>query len=84
MQQLGEFHKTFIEKQYSLLKNNHINTLLRRHVACIKSSLLLKIQYKENHYLFEHGCYSVQDFKSRDHKDTESGSTCRERGRDIN
>ncbi len=31
-----------------------------------------------------HGCHSVQDFKSHDHNDSESGSPGRERGGDIN
>ncbi len=39
-------------------------------VDWIKPSLLLKIQWKEHHYLYEHGCYSVPDFYSRDHNDT--------------
>jgi hypothetical protein len=30
----------------------------------VGSSLLLKIQWKEHHYLNEHGRYTVQDFKS--------------------
>jgi hypothetical protein len=31
-------------------------TVLRRLVAWIRSSLLLKIQWKEHHYLYKHGC----------------------------
>ncbi len=35
------------------------NTVLRRRVACAKSSLLLKIQWKEHHFLYKHGCYMI-------------------------
>jgi hypothetical protein len=44
------------------LSIGNFNTVLRRCVACINSSLLLKIQWREHHYLYEHGCYSVQTF----------------------
>ncbi len=40
----------------------YFNTILRSHVDWIKSSLLLMIQWKEHHNLYEHGCYRVQDF----------------------
>ncbi len=48
------------------------NTVLRRSVDWIKSSLLLKIQWKVYHYLCEHGFYSVQNFQSDDLNDAES------------
>ncbi len=73
----------FLVQKANSIKQLFFNTVLRGHVACIKSSLLLKIQWKEHYYLDEHGCYSVQDFYSRDHNDTESGSTGRESGGDC-
>ncbi len=38
------------------------NVVLRRCVDWIKSSLFLKIQWKEHHYLYKLGCYSVEAF----------------------
>ena len=38
------------------------NTVLKRLVVWIRSSLLLKIQWLKHHYLSEHGCYSVREF----------------------
>jgi hypothetical protein len=35
------------------------NSVLRRLVAWIRSSLLVKIQWQKHHYTSEHGCYSV-------------------------
>jgi hypothetical protein len=32
------------------------NTVLRRHVAWIRSSLLVKIQWRKHHYISEHRC----------------------------
>ena len=49
----------------------------------MKISLLLKIQWRENDYLSEHGCGSVRELRSHDHDDAESGSTCRARGEDV-
>ncbi len=49
----------------------------------MKISLLLKIQWQEHDYLSEHGCGSVRELRSRDHDDTESGSTPRARGKDV-
>jgi hypothetical protein len=48
-----------------------IITILKGRVAWIKSSLLLRIQWQEHHYLYKHGCYTLQNFKSHDHNDTE-------------
>jgi hypothetical protein len=48
-----------------LVKKCHFvcfNTVLRRLVAWIRSSLLLKKQWLEHHYLSEHGCYYVREF----------------------
>ncbi len=51
------------------------NTILKRLVAWISSSLLLKIQWYEHHYLSEHGCHSVWEFQSCDHK-VDPGAGC--------
>jgi hypothetical protein len=58
----------------------NFNIVLKRRVALIKSSLLLKIQWSKHHYLSEHGCNSVREFWSCDHNDAESESLCREEG----
>jgi hypothetical protein len=47
----------------SIANQGHgFNIVSKRLVAWIRSSLLLKIQKKDHHYLYEHKCYSVQDF----------------------
>jgi hypothetical protein len=69
----------------AVIKSTSFNTVLRRHVACIRSSLLLKIQWKEHHNnLYKHGCYSVQDLWSSDQNGVESGSMCREGSEILN
>jgi hypothetical protein len=60
------------------------NAVLRRCVAWIRSSLLVKIQWQKHHYIAEHGCGSVRDLKSHDHNDVKSGSMSRGRDEDIN
>ncbi len=65
-----------------MLSEYKFNTVLCRCVACIKSSLLLKMQWKEHHYFYKHRCYSVQDF-CHVIKMTQKLKQ-RERGRDIN
>ncbi len=45
------------------------NTLLKRVVACIRSSLLLKIQWIKHHHFSEHWFYSVCGLC--DHNDAE-------------
>ncbi len=47
------------------------NTVFKRRTAWIKSSLLLKIQWKEHHYLYTHRCQIIKDLKSHDHNDAE-------------
>ncbi len=59
------------------------NAVLIRLVAQVKISLLLKIQWGEHDYLSEHRCGSVWELWSHDHDDTESGSTHRARGEDV-
>jgi hypothetical protein len=56
------------------------NAVLIRLVDQVKISLLLKIQWQEHDYLSEHRCGSVQELKSRDPDDAESGSTRRAKG----
>ncbi len=43
-----------------IILDDHFNTVLRRLVAWIRSSLLLKIQWWKRHYIYKHGCESVQ------------------------
>ncbi len=59
------------------------NPVSIRLVVQVKISLLLKIQWQEHDYLSEHGCGSVQELRSCDNDDAESGSTCRARGEDV-
>jgi hypothetical protein len=61
----------------------NFNAVLIRLVAQVKISLLLKIQWREQDFLSEHGCGSVWELRSRDHDDAESGSTSRARGEDV-
>ncbi len=61
--ELGDLVSQFVYL-YSLPSPSNVflfNTVLRRCVAWIRSSLLVKIQWQKHHYISEHGCYSVRD-----------------------
>jgi hypothetical protein len=66
-------------KMVKLNSNKCFNAVLIRLVAQVKISLLLKLQWQEHDYLSEH----VPELRTRDHDDAESGSTHRERGKDV-
>ena len=48
-----------IKRGVETLAVTNFNTVLKRLVVWIRSSLLLKIQWLKHHYLSEHGCYSL-------------------------